>query len=90
MRERLAEVIARGDTVIGDFVLPSLEVAGPGMHWVEVSRAIAGAWPPSDTWLVTADGGTASPSVGGARLEVHDPHRPRVRVYGSGSLPFRT
>jgi Xaa-Pro dipeptidase len=26
--------------VLGDFVLPSLEVAGPGMHWVEVSRAI--------------------------------------------------
>ena len=25
---------------LGDFVLPSLEVAGPGMHWVEVSRAI--------------------------------------------------
>ena len=23
------------------FLLPSLEVAGPGMHWVEVSRAIA-------------------------------------------------
>jgi Xaa-Pro aminopeptidase len=28
---------------LGDFVLPSLEVAGPGMHWVEVSRAIAAA-----------------------------------------------
>ena len=25
----------------GDLVLPSLEVAGPGGHWVEVSRAIA-------------------------------------------------
>ena len=43
--------IARGDAVVGDFVLPSLEVAGPGMHWVEVSRAIAGAWPPSDETL---------------------------------------
>lgn len=43
--------IARSDAVIGDFVLPSLEVAGPGMHWVEVSRAIAGAWPPSDETL---------------------------------------
>jgi Xaa-Pro dipeptidase len=32
--------IARDDLVLGDFVLPSLEVAGPGMHWVEVSRAI--------------------------------------------------
>jgi Xaa-Pro aminopeptidase len=33
--------IARRDEVLGRFVLPSLEVAGPGMHWVEVSRAIA-------------------------------------------------
>ena len=32
--------IARHDTQLGEFVLPSLEVAGPGMHWVEVSRAI--------------------------------------------------
>jgi Xaa-Pro dipeptidase len=35
--------IARSDTVLGDFVLPSLEIAGPGMHWVEVSRAIGKA-----------------------------------------------
>ena len=33
--------IARHEEVLGAFVLPSLEVAGPGMHWVEVSRAIA-------------------------------------------------
>ena len=33
--------IARHEEVLGEFVLPSLEVAGPGMHWVEVSRAIA-------------------------------------------------
>jgi Xaa-Pro aminopeptidase len=32
--------IAKAGTVLGDFVLPSLEIAGPGMHWVEVSRAI--------------------------------------------------
>ena len=32
--------IARSDTVLGDFCVPSLEVAGPGGHWVEVSRAI--------------------------------------------------
>jgi Xaa-Pro aminopeptidase len=30
----------------GDLVLPSLEVAGPGGHWVEVSRAIG--QPPPD------------------------------------------
>jgi Xaa-Pro aminopeptidase len=35
--------IARREEVLGDFVLPSLEVAGPGMHWVEVSRAVAAA-----------------------------------------------
>ena len=32
--------IARREEVLGEFVLPSLEIAGPGMHWVEVSRAI--------------------------------------------------
>ena len=32
--------IARDDTVLGDFCVPSLEIAGPGGHWVEVSRAI--------------------------------------------------
>jgi Xaa-Pro dipeptidase len=35
--------IARKDAALGDFVLPSLEIAGPGMHWVEVSRAIGRA-----------------------------------------------
>ncbi|MSO95415.1 MAG: aminopeptidase P family protein [Thermoleophilia bacterium] len=34
--------IARSEEVLGGFVLPSLEVAGPGMHWVEVSRAVCG------------------------------------------------
>ena len=33
--------IARREEVLPKFLLPSLEVAGPGMHWVEVSRAIA-------------------------------------------------
>jgi Xaa-Pro dipeptidase len=33
--------IARREEVLGAFVLPSLEIAGPGMHWVEISRAIA-------------------------------------------------
>ena len=32
--------IARREEILGDFLLPSLEVAGPGMHWVEVSRAV--------------------------------------------------
>jgi Xaa-Pro aminopeptidase len=32
-----------------DMVLPSLEVAGPGGHWVEVSRAICAADPNDET-----------------------------------------
>jgi Xaa-Pro aminopeptidase len=35
--------IARKAEILGDFHLPSLEVAGPGMHWVEVSRAVGAA-----------------------------------------------
>ena len=43
--------IARVDEILGGFVLPSLEIAGPGMHWVEVSRAVraADAEPSDDT-----------------------------------------
>jgi len=32
--------IARADTTLGEFCIPSLEVAGRGAHWVEVSRAL--------------------------------------------------
>jgi Xaa-Pro dipeptidase len=32
--------IARSDTVLDDFCIPSLEIAGSGGHWVEVSRAV--------------------------------------------------
>jgi Xaa-Pro aminopeptidase len=32
--------MARRDTVLGDFCIPSLEIAGPGGHWVEVARPI--------------------------------------------------
>jgi Xaa-Pro dipeptidase len=32
--------IARAETVLEEFCIPSLEVAGPGGHWVEVSRAL--------------------------------------------------
>jgi Xaa-Pro dipeptidase len=35
--------LARDDLVLGDFCIPSLEIAGPGGHWVEVSRAIGAA-----------------------------------------------
>jgi Xaa-Pro dipeptidase len=33
-------VQARRETVLGEFCIPSLEIAGPGGHWVEVSRAL--------------------------------------------------
>ncbi len=36
---RIASAVRRIEH--GDFVLPSLEIAGPGGHWVEVSRAIS-------------------------------------------------
>jgi len=32
--------IARDDVILEDFCIPSLEIAGPGGHWVEVSRAL--------------------------------------------------
>jgi Xaa-Pro dipeptidase len=32
--------IARKERILGGFCIPSLEIAGPGGHWVEVSRAI--------------------------------------------------
>ena len=32
--------LARADTTLGAFCIPSLEIAGPGGHWVEVSRAL--------------------------------------------------
>ncbi|MEX2645069.1 MAG: M24 family metallopeptidase [Gaiellaceae bacterium] len=34
------EFLLARDDPLGEFVLPSLEIAGPGGHWVEVSRAI--------------------------------------------------
>jgi Xaa-Pro aminopeptidase len=32
--------IARAETILGEFCIPSLEIGGPGGHWVEVSRAL--------------------------------------------------
>ena len=32
--------IARAETTLGEFCIPSLEIAGRGGHWVEVSRAL--------------------------------------------------
>jgi len=35
--------LARDDVTLGEFCIPSLEIAGPGGHWVEVSRALGTA-----------------------------------------------
>ncbi|HET8894197.1 MAG TPA: M24 family metallopeptidase [Gaiellaceae bacterium] len=43
--------LARKETVLGDFCVPSLEIAGPGGHWVEVSRAIGTPSPEVQTML---------------------------------------
>ncbi len=49
--------IARSEEILPGFVLPSLEVAGPGMHWVEVSRAIRAAdVEPSDETKLMLEG----------------------------------
>jgi Xaa-Pro aminopeptidase len=32
--------LARSDIVLGEYCVPSLEIAGPGGHWVEVSRTL--------------------------------------------------
>jgi Xaa-Pro aminopeptidase len=71
--------IARREEVLGDFVLPSLEVAGPGMHWVEVSRAVAarGARLTNDTrrmaeaYAEYSDAAKASLRPGATCHEVH-------------------
>jgi Xaa-Pro aminopeptidase/Xaa-Pro dipeptidase len=37
--------LARRNVVLDDFCVPSLEIAGPGGHWVEVSRSIGSPTP---------------------------------------------
>jgi Xaa-Pro aminopeptidase len=55
-----------------DCVLPSLEVAGPGGHWVEVSRAICPGDPSDDTKRMLA-----------AYEEYHDAARAELKAGGS-------
>jgi Xaa-Pro aminopeptidase len=63
----------------GDFVLPSLEVAGPGGHWVEVSRPVkAGADPNEDTLRMAEayeEYVDAARSAMRAGATAHDVHR---------------
>ena len=72
--------IARKDELLGDFMLPSLEVAGPGMHWVEVSRAIAssqGVWSAATQEMMDAydEYYEAAKSTMHAGASAHDVHR---------------
>jgi Xaa-Pro dipeptidase len=68
--------IARGDTVLDDFCIPSLEIAGPGGHWVEVSRAI-GTPPREVEGMVDAylEYYEAAKSAFRAGASAHDVHR---------------
>ena len=68
--------IAKKETTLGDFVLPSLEIAGPGMHWVEVSRAI-GAVPADVEPMVEAYGEYHAAAREAMRdgATAHDVHR---------------
>jgi Xaa-Pro dipeptidase len=72
--------IARREETLPRFLLPSLEVAGPGMHWVEVSRAIAagdqGLSPDTERMLEAYDEYVAAARIAmrpGASC--HDVHR---------------
>jgi Xaa-Pro aminopeptidase/Xaa-Pro dipeptidase len=62
----------------GDLVLPSLEVAGPGGHWVEVSRAIADGEPSDETKRMLEayeEYYEVAPSVMRPGASAHDVHR---------------
>ena len=68
--------IAKAETVLGDFVLPSLEVAGPGMHWVEVSRAIGAADAETQRMFEAYEEyHTAAPTAMRPGATAHDVHR---------------
>ena len=61
-------------------MLPSLEVAGPGMHWVEVSRAIAskaGVWSKATQEMMDAYEEYYAAARGAMRAgaTAHDVHR---------------
>jgi Xaa-Pro aminopeptidase len=69
--------IARREEVLDRFLLPSLEVAGPGMHWVEVSRAICPGGPSDETKRMFEayeeyfDAARATLRTGGSAREAH-------------------
>ena len=78
--------IARREEILGRFLLPSLEVAGPGMHWVEVSRAICATGTTlsldtqrmAEAYLEYADAARATMRPGAT---CHDLHRAVARGF---------
>jgi Xaa-Pro aminopeptidase len=78
--------IARKEELLGRFLLPSLEVAGPGMHWVEVSRAVAATGTPlsADTQAMLEAYGEyvdAARTTMRAGASCHDLHRAVARGF---------
>ncbi|MDQ3671600.1 MAG: M24 family metallopeptidase [Actinomycetota bacterium] len=71
--------IARRAEILPRFLLPSLEVAGPGMHWVEISRAVAAAdavlsedtEKMADAYLEYAEAATSAMRPGATCHDVH-------------------
>lgn len=71
--------IARREEILPKFLLPSLEVAGPRMHWVEVSRAVAAAdavlsedtEKMADAYLEYAEAATSAMRPGATCHDVH-------------------
>ena len=82
--------IARKETKLGEFVLPSLEVAGPGMHWVEVSRAI-GKTPPEVEPMVEAyeEYHAAARTAMRDGTTAHDVHRAVSKGFTDRGIPPR-
>jgi Xaa-Pro dipeptidase len=69
-----------------DLVLPSLEIAGPGGHWVEVSRAIAAGEPSADTKRMLAayeEYYDAAKSAMRPGASAHDVHRAVSRGFSA-------
>ncbi len=76
----LPEFKIAGDRVIEttDLVLPSLEIAGPGGHWVEVSRAVTAGTPSEETGRMMDaydEYYAAAKGVMKAGATAHDVHR---------------
>ena len=78
--------IARKEEILGDFLLPSLEVAGPGMHWVEVSRAVGSKSAVADRPHEAPDGGLLRVLRGGSRGAARGRDLPRRASRGLGRL----